>query len=70
MPSAIVTTTYRYKRPPRKKKPTVLTGSAIVTPPPKRKAKVHTPASDPQASGSATPKSKNAESASTSSTQN
>jgi hypothetical protein len=53
MTSAIVTSTYRYKRPPRKKKPTVLTGSAIVTPPPKRKAKAHTPASDPQASGSA-----------------
>ena len=46
MPSAIVTTTYRYKRPPRKKKPIVLTGSA--TPPPKRKA--HKPASDPQVS--------------------
>jgi hypothetical protein len=41
MPSTIVTTTYRYKRPPRKKKPIVLTGSAIVTPPPKRKAKAH-----------------------------
>jgi hypothetical protein len=30
MPSAIVTMTYRYKRPPRKKKPIVLTGAAIV----------------------------------------
>src|SRR3954453_18403011 len=53
MPSAIITTTYRYKRPPRKKKPVVLTGSAIATPPPKRKAKAHTPASGPQASGAA-----------------
>ena len=29
MPSAIVTTTYRSKRPPRKKKPVVLIESAI-----------------------------------------
>ena len=49
MPSAIVTTTYRYKRPPRKKKPPVLTGSAIVTPPLKRKAKAHTLTSEPLA---------------------
>ena len=49
MPSAIVTTTYRYKRPPRKKKLVVLTGSAIVTP----ERKAHTPAAGPQASGSA-----------------
>jgi hypothetical protein len=47
----IVTTTYRYKRPPRKRKRIVLTGSAIVTS--KRKADAHTPASDPQAIGSA-----------------
>jgi hypothetical protein len=49
---SIVTTHYRYKRPPRKRKRVVLTGSAIVTPP-KRKAKAHTPAAEPQASGSA-----------------
>jgi hypothetical protein len=34
MPSAIVTSTYRYKRPPRKKKPVLLEVPAIV----KRKA--------------------------------
>ena len=50
MPSAIVTTTYRYKRPPRKKKRIVLSGSAIVTPKRKTEAKAHSP---PQASGSA-----------------
>ena len=30
MPSAIVTTTYRYKRPPRKRKAALLEGPAIV----------------------------------------
>ena len=31
MPSRIVTSTYRYKRPPRKRKPVPLTGPAIVS---------------------------------------
>ncbi len=31
MPRAIVTSTYRYKRPPRKKKPVPLVVPAIVT---------------------------------------
>ncbi len=31
MPSAIVTSTYRYKRPPRNKKPVLLEVPAIVT---------------------------------------
>jgi len=31
MPRAIVTSTYRYKRPPRKRKEVPLTGPAIVT---------------------------------------
>src|SRR4051794_31520555 len=51
MPSAIVTTSYRYKRPPPKKRRIVLTGSAIVTP--KRRVEAQTSASEPQASGSA-----------------
>ena len=35
MPTRIVTTHYRYKRPPRKKKPVLLEVPAIVTPKPK-----------------------------------
>jgi hypothetical protein len=35
MPTSIVTTHYRYKRPPRKKKPVLLEVPAIVTPKPK-----------------------------------
>ena len=32
MPTRIVTSTYRYKRPPRKKKPQAIAGPVIVTP--------------------------------------
>ena len=35
MPTRIVTTTYRYNRPPRKRKAVPLEGPAIVTPKPK-----------------------------------
>ena len=35
MATRIVTSTYRYKRPPRKRKAVPLTGPAIVTPKPK-----------------------------------
>jgi hypothetical protein len=46
MPSAIVTSIYRYKRPPRKKKPVLLEVPAIV----KRKAEAPPLASEPKAS--------------------
>jgi hypothetical protein len=46
MPRAIVTSTYRYKRPPRKKKPVLLEVPAIV----KRKAEARPLASEPKAS--------------------
>jgi hypothetical protein len=46
MPSAIVTSTYRYKRPPRKKKPVLLEVPAIV----KQKAEARPLASEPKAS--------------------
>ena len=43
MPARIVTSTYRYKRPPRKKKPVLLEVPAIV----KRKAEARPLASEP-----------------------
>ena len=46
MPSTIVTSTCRYKRPPRKKKPVLLEVPAIV----KRKAEARPLASEPKAS--------------------